>query len=87
MLVSRTAQKQLDALGEREKSRIKEHLAELSEDPYKPRPKADITKLSGFSNPEVYRLRVGNYRAVYSIHGKEVRVSHVIKREPGYSRL
>ncbi len=57
--------------------------AGLEEDPFRPRPTADIRVLEG-TDPKKYRLRIGNYRAVYAVVGSEVKVLEVFARGRGY---
>ena len=51
--------------------RFYEAFQSLSEDPFRPRPGCDIRKLSG--RGEVWAIRVGGYRGVYSIDGRTIR--------------
>ena len=83
VLVSRTFQGQFDKLEDAVKKRVRCALAELVVDPYKPRPKADIKVLEN-TNPQKYRLRVGDYRVVYVIEQKYVKVIEVFHRGKGY---
>jgi len=79
--------KELNSLDRQTKERIKSALKELWEDPFRAHPKADIKKLKGFRNPDMFRLRVGDYRIVYAIEGKEVKITHVLKRSAVYKGL
>jgi len=56
------AQRQLDALPKQDKKRIDARLLALGDNP---RPHG-VKKLQGKQGR--YRIRVGNYRAIYSIH-------------------
>ena len=85
VLISETALRALRSLPHSEAEKIKQHLQELREDPFKPRPKADIKKLAGFGNPDVFRLRIGDFRAIYSIFGRQIKVAAVFRREKGYA--
>jgi len=87
VLLSQTAVNELENLPIADKSRIKLHLKELEDNPFRPRPKADIKKLSGFSKPDLYRLRIGNWRIIYVISENEVRVTEIMQRNKGYSWL
>jgi len=51
---------------------IKDHINELRQDPYTPRPQCDILREKG-KRPPLYRLRIGRHRAEYSL--KEIRFS------------
>lgn len=85
VLVSRTFQKQYSNLPKKEQNHIKSALNYLIEDPYDPRPGADIKPLVG-TDPLKYRLRVGDYRIVYCIEGKKVEVIEVFRRGRGYRK-
>jgi mRNA-degrading endonuclease RelE of RelBE toxin-antitoxin system len=85
VLVSRTFQKQFNSLNKSIQKRIKGGLKELEKDPKKARPNADISPLSG-TKPQKYRLRVGEYRIIFLIDKKTVRVIEVFKRGRGYRK-
>lgn len=87
VLLSQTAVGELNDLGTEARNRIKEHIKMLSEDPFRPRPKADIKKLSGQANPAIYRLRIGDYRVIYAITDSAVKITEIIHRGKGYSWL
>lgn len=84
MLLSPEATKQLNMLPEDYLNNIKEHLAELEFEPYRARPKADIKRLFTRDKP-LYRLRIGDYRAVYFIEGRSVCVTEIFHRSEGYN--
>lgn len=83
VLVSRPALSQLDALPSKERRRVVRGLEALGEDPFTPRSGCDIKKLEG-GEPPKYRLRVGEWRAVYAVTPSEVRVLQVFRRGHGY---
>ncbi len=85
VLVSRTFQKEFDFLEKGIQKRIRAGLKELEKDPIKARPNADISPLSG-TKPQKPRLRVGEYRIIYLIEKKNVRVIEVFKRGRGYRK-
>lgn len=61
------------------KDRIKLALRNLENDPFRNRPKADIRKLEGTKGREnLYRLRIGDYRAVYAVEGNTVWVTEIL---------
>ena len=69
------AQRELDAMPARDRTRLIGKIKELADDP---RPKG-VQKLAGIDN--AYRVRVGDYRIVYEIHDRElvvviIRVGH-----------
>lgn len=84
VLVSPTAAKQLDELPPKERRRLVRGLHALGEDPFRPRPGADIRKLEGIEPPK-YRLRVGDWRVVYSVGEHEIHVFEIFRRGRGYA--
>ncbi|MHA3964476.1 MAG: type II toxin-antitoxin system RelE family toxin [Candidatus Thorarchaeota archaeon SMTZ1-45] len=87
ILLSQTAVSQLELLKPTEKKRVKEALFSLEEDPFRSRPSADIKKLRYPSEPPLFRLRIGDYRAIYFVIDNEVRVTEIIHRSKGYDWL
>ncbi|MFW6141259.1 MAG: type II toxin-antitoxin system RelE family toxin [Candidatus Saliniplasma sp.] len=83
VLLSETAKKQLKKLPIDLKEHIKDKLAQLYEDPYYSRPKADIKKLKG-PDRDYYRLRIGDYRAIYVVEAHNVKVAKVLHRSKAY---
>ncbi len=67
--ISRTAERQLRKLERSEQRRVAKTMLELGDEP---RPRGS-RKLSGFD--DVFRIRVGRYRILYSIHGDTLIVS------------
>ncbi len=59
------AVKYLQRMNEPNKSRIKQALTKLSEEP----PKGDIKSLTG---KDGYRLRVGSYRVLFDVIGSKI---------------
>ena len=87
VFVSESAEKTLNSLDKKLSARIRESLKMLKENPFRDRPKADIKKIAGSYEPPFYRLRIGDYRAVYTIEGKDVKITSIIHREKGYKWL
>jgi mRNA interferase RelE/StbE len=87
VLLSRTALKELKALDDKNQKRLKAGLRKIEGEPFKSRSGADIKKLRGTQDPVLYRLRVGTYRVIYAVMGKEVKVTEIIHRSKGYSFL
>ena len=83
LLISETARKQLAETGAKDGARIRRGLNQLQSNPYRPRPGADIKKLVG-ADPPMYRLRVGDWRALFFIEGKTVKVTSIRRRENAY---
>ena len=73
---SRSARRELDGLGDENYLRIAAAIYQLRENP---RP-AGLKKLTGH---QAYRIRVGDYRVVYTVDdkAKEVRIQTVRKRD------
>jgi len=81
--LSETAARQLRKLPSEKRNRIVRRLRVLEDDPFRPRPKADIRAIEG-TEPRKYRIRIGDYRAVYVIVGREVKILEVFTRGRGY---
>ena len=86
VLVSKTFQRKFQQLQKNSQNQVRKSLKELEYDPYTSRSNCDI-KLLTDTHPKKYRLRVGNYRVIYVLEDKEVKVIDLIKREVGYGRL
>ncbi len=71
----------------KEAKRIKEVLQNLQDDPFHRRSGADIKKLITTNEPPLFRLRIGNYRAIYFVLEGEVKVTEIIHRSKGYKWL
>ena len=70
------------------KKRVKAGLRFLRDDPFETNPKADILRLD--TDPErepVYRLRVGDWRIVFTRDARFVKVVRIMHREEGYEWL
>ena len=63
---------------------MKSHLLELEVDPFRPRPRADIRNCGKHHGLAFYRLRVGEFRAVYLVEGEDVKVTEIFRRGRGY---
>ncbi len=86
VLLSQTALRQLREMPDREQERVKRALALLEEDPFRPRPKADIKRLKG-PERDYYRQRIGNHRAIYVVEGERVLVAKILPRSKAYEWL
>jgi mRNA interferase RelE/StbE len=64
--ISRTAEKQLRRLGADDRRRVAHALVGLGDDPHPP----GSRKLSGYT--DVFRIRVGMFRVLYSVDGHTV---------------
>ena len=64
--ISRTAEKQLKRLNRDNQRRVVKAIVALAEDPRPP----GSRKLAGYD--DVFRIRVGPYRVLYSVSGKKL---------------
>ncbi len=87
LLISENAKAFFYSLEEKVQKRIKIAFSKLKENPYQKRSGVDIKKLEGSFNPKLFRLRIGDYRLVYSIVEKEIRITNIIHRNKGYKWL
>jgi len=84
----RTVAKALSRMNPRERSRVIQGLRVLETDPYEPRIGADIVRLKGTKGREdLFRLRIGNYRAVYAVEERTVYITDLFHRGRGYAQL
>jgi mRNA interferase RelE/StbE len=74
-------------LESKQADRIKGSLQKLKEDPFVSCSGADIKKLVSVDDPPLFRLRIGDYRAIYFVDGKEMKVTQIIHRSKGYKWL
>lgn len=87
VLLSQTAVSQLSLLNPNQKKRVKDALANLEDDPFRKRSGSDIKKLVTPDEPPLYRLRIGEYRAIYFVVKREIKVTEIIHRSKGYRWL
>lgn len=87
VLLSQTAVSQLSLLNSKQKKRVKGALMNLENSPFRRRSGLDIKKLVTPDEPPLYRLRIGDYRAIYFVIDSEVRVTEIIHRSKGYKWL
>jgi len=77
--------KMLESMHPKDRTRVKRALRTLVSDPFTPRSSADIKKLRGTGGrQDLFRLRIGRFRAIYGVVGKEVRVTDLFERGEGY---
>jgi len=86
VLVSKTFQHKFNQIQKNLQNNIRKSLKELQIDPFTPRSNCDVKSLKD-TRPKKYRLRIGNYRVIYIVDQKEIKIIDLIKREIGYSRL
>ena len=66
-MLSPDAKKYLDRLDRKHAKNIMKHLKELEQEPCRPRAGCDIDIVEGRDRPPMYRLRMGNFRAMYFV--------------------
>jgi len=77
--------KSLERLEPKLRERIRSAPRRLGENPYEARSGVDIARLAGTrGRHDLYRLRVGDYRAIYAIEGRVVYVTDLFHRGKGY---
>lgn len=83
VLVEEAAQRDLRRLDPQVARRVRQRLLELEQNPRPP----GVTKLQNV-RPTRYRVRVGNWRILYSVddQAKEVRVYRIKPRSQAYRR-
>ncbi len=74
IIITSTAQKRFDKLDSKTKARVANAIKRL--------PNGDIKKLTGLKND--YRLRVGNYRILYSMENDIIIVKNILPRGQAY---
>lgn len=86
VMLSPDAQKYLDSLDKKRINNIKKHLRELEKDPFRPRAACDIDIVAGSGRPPMYRLRMGEFRAMYFVEEQAVFVTDLFpkKRDSAY---
>ncbi len=80
---SETAVRQIRKLPSDQRNRVIRGVRVLEEDPFRPRPRADIRPIEG-TDPRKYRIRIGDYRAVYAVLGRDVKILELFTRGRGY---
>jgi mRNA interferase RelE/StbE len=83
VLVSRTFEKQFHEINKDTQNRIRIAIEGLSLDPFTPQSGMDIKPLAATS-PKKYRLRIGEFRIVYTVEDKSVRIIELFIRGREY---
>ena len=81
VMLSPDAQKYLDSLDKKRTENIKKHLEELEKDPFKPRAACDIDIVAGSGRPPMYRLRMGEFRAMYFVEDQAIFVTDLFPKK------
>jgi mRNA interferase RelE/StbE len=83
VLLSAPAQKTYDSLTPELRRRVREALLEFAT-----LGRGDLKRLRGTRGREdLFRLRVGDYRVVFAVSAREIRVTRIIHRGEGYDWL
>lgn len=85
VLVDRRLEKDLQDVPKHITKRLLRLLDEFERNPIKSRPGFDVKVLKGFP-ANTYRLRIGNYRILYSVdeENREVRITTIAHRSGAY---
>jgi len=87
ILVSKRFLKELKKYDTPIKNRLRSATEELKKDPYTARPNLDILQVKG-TNPQLYRLRVGEVRILYTIQDNTIiLLLRIFDREVGYKKF
>lgn len=86
VMLSPDARKYLDSLDKKRAGNIRKHLKELEKDLFKPRVVCDIDIIAGSGRPPMYRLRMGEFRAVYFVEEQAIYVTDLFpkRRDSAY---
>jgi mRNA interferase RelE/StbE len=86
VMLSPDAREYLDSLDDKRARNIRKHLKKLEKDPFKPRAACDIDIVAGSGRPPMYRLRMGEFRAVFFVEEQAVFVAGLFpkKRDSAY---
>lgn len=85
VLLHPTASKALRSLSTEDRARVRAALGALATDPFTSRAGADIKRLKGtHGRQDLFRLRIGDFRAVYAVEGDDVLVTDLFRRGTGY---
>lgn len=83
VFLSGRAQAEFGLIDNRTRDRIRSALHQ-----YANSGRGDLKKLRGVhGGPDLYRLRVGDYRAIFDLAPEQVRVTRIIHRSAGYDWL
>ena len=87
IFLSETALSKLNSLNPKMIKRIKNGIKNLENGPFLSRSGAGIKKLVSQRDPPLFRLRIGDYRIIYFVIEKNVKVTDIIPRKKGYKWL
>jgi mRNA interferase RelE/StbE len=85
VFIDKRVYKDLDKIPKHISEKFLEIIDEFEIDPIHSRPKFDVKQLRGFSK-DLYRLRIGNFRVLYSVEkeNRVVRITTIVPRQSAY---
>jgi len=83
--LSKSAVATLNSFEEKTREKIKFSLKQLELDPFQS--SLDVKKVISNKEPPVFRIRIGDYRATYSIIDAKIMISKIFHRKKGYKWL
>ena len=81
VMLSPDAMRYLNSLDTKRVKNIRRHLKELEKDPFRPRPACDIDIVGGSGRPPLYRLRMGEFRAMYFVEEQAVYITDLFPKK------
>jgi mRNA-degrading endonuclease RelE of RelBE toxin-antitoxin system len=81
VMLSPDAMRYLNSLDAKRVKNIRRHLKELEKDPFRPRPACDIDIVGGSGRPPMYRLRMGEIRAMYFVEEQAVYITDLFPKK------
>ena len=87
VLIDKGVEKDLDEVPDHIGEKFIALLDEFEKNPTKPRPKFDVKILKGFPG-NLYRLRIGDYRVLYSLDNEDlvVKITTIVHRKKSYKK-
>ena len=85
LIHSNNAERILNRLDPEVKERLKDKIRVLQDSPKVKRAGADIKKIRN-AKPEAYRLRIGDYRVIYTVENNTVWITEIMQRGKDYQK-
>jgi len=86
-LISKRGVKQFKLLDKEIHKKIKKSFKCLSINPFEKRSGCDIKKLNSSTKHDFYRLKFGDYRIIYTVVEKKVKITEILHRSRAYKFL
>lgn len=85
VLVDKRVEKDLEVVPDHIVEHFLQSLDQFERDPMRSRPRFDIKPMKGFPG-NLYRLRIGDYRVLYSVdkENRVVRITMIVRRGKAY---